>query len=42
MKMNSLQDIYNCLSFEHFEVNVDKTVSAKALMSIDKMLKLSV
>ena len=42
MKMNSLENIYNCLKEEQFEVDVDETVANKALMSIDKMLKLSV
>ena len=41
MKMNTLGNIYNCLKDEQFEVELDKIVANKALMSIDKMLKLS-
>ena len=41
MKMNTLNDIYNCLKNETNEIEVDKTIALKALTSIDKMLKLS-
>ena len=42
MKMNSLKNIFDCLKKEQFEIQVDEDIANKALMSIDKMLKLSV
>lgn len=41
MKTNSLEDIYNALNNEEFEVNLDKTISEKALGCIDRMLQVS-
>ena len=41
MKMNTLENIYNCLKDEKFEIDVDKEIAKKALMSIDKMLEMS-
>ena len=42
MKMNSLQDIYNCLKNEQYEISVDNKIAKKALCSIDRMLQLSI
>lgn len=41
MKMNSLENIYDCLKNEQFEIKVDEIIANKALKAIDKMLKLS-
>ena len=41
MKMNTLENIYNCLKNEQFEIDVDEEIAKKALMSIDKMLEMS-
>lgn len=42
MKMNSLKNIFDCLKKEQFEIQVDEEIANKALVAIDKMLKLSV
>ncbi len=40
MKMNSLQDIYNTLNEEKFEITIDEAVAKKAKNCIEKMLLL--
>lgn len=41
MKTNSLEDIYNALNNEEYEVNLDETISKKALGCIERMLQVS-
>lgn len=41
MKWNTLDDIYNALVHEQYEINVDKEVAQKALRCIDRMLEVS-
>lgn len=39
MKWNSLEDIYNALKYEQYEVNVDKTVFDSAKRCVEKMFE---
>ena len=41
MKWHTLQDIYDALDKEQYEINVDETIAQKAVTCIDKMLKIS-
>lgn len=41
MKWNTLEDIYNSLKYEQYEINVDKNIAQKAIKCIDKMLEVS-
>ena len=41
MKTNSLEDIYNALENEEYEVNIDSIMAKKALACIDRMLQVS-
>ena len=41
MKLNTLEDIYNSLNDETFEIKVDREISQKALKCIEKMLDVS-
>ena len=41
MKLISLEDVYNCLKNEQYEVTLDKEVMDKARVALDKMLELS-
>ena len=41
MKLNTLQDIYNALNFETHEIKVNKEISNKAHICIDRMLEVS-
>jgi quinolinate synthase len=41
MKWNHLEDIYNSLKNEQYEINVDEKIAQKAFSSIDRMLKAS-
>ncbi len=41
MKTNRFEDIYNALSEEKFEVTLDKDISKKALVCIERMLEVS-
>ena len=41
MKCTRLEDIYDALNNEQYEITVEKTLSAKALSCIDKMLEVS-
>ena len=41
MKLNTLQDIYDSLNNETFEINVDPTISKQAHKCIDRMLEVS-
>lgn len=41
MKWNTLEDIYNSLKYEQYEINVDDQIAKKAITCIDKMLKVS-
>ena len=41
MKLNTLQDIYNSLNNETFEIKVDADISQKALKCINRMLEVS-
>lgn len=41
MKWNTLEDIYNSLRYEQFEINVEKEIASKAVACIDRMLKIS-
>ena len=40
MKWNYLEDIYNALEKEQFEITVDEEIAKKAFASIDKMIKI--
>lgn len=42
MKLNTLQDIYDALDKEQYEITVDETVAKKAVACIDRMLEASV
>ncbi len=41
MKWHTLEDIYNALIHEQFEINVDKEIAQKAVKCIDRMLEVS-
>ena len=41
MKLNSLQDIYNSLNNETYEIEVNREISQKALKCIERMLDIS-
>ncbi len=41
MKWNTLEDIYNSLMYEQYEIDVDKELAGKALKCIDRMLEVS-
>ena len=41
MKLNTLQDIYDSLNNETFEIDVDPTISKQAHKCIDRMLEVS-
>lgn len=38
MKWNHLEDIYNALKYEQYEINVDPEIAKKAITCIDRML----
>lgn len=42
MKLNTLQDIYDALANEEYEITVDESVAKKAVACIDKMLEASI
>lgn len=41
MKWNHLEDIYNALKYEQYEINVDPEIAKKAITCIDRMLEVS-
>lgn len=41
MKWNHLEDIYNALLYDQYEINVDKEIAKKAVNCIDRMLEIS-
>ena len=41
MRMNTLEKIYNCLLNENPEIQVDKSITEKAVKSIRRMLEMS-
>lgn len=41
MKWNHLEDIYNALKYEQYEINVDEEIAKKAYSSINRMLEVS-
>lgn len=41
MKWHTLDDIYNALEKEQYEINVDEKIAKKALICIDRMLEVS-
>lgn len=41
MKWHHLEDIYNALKYEQYEINVDETIAKKAITCIDRMLEVS-
>lgn len=41
MKWNHLEDIYNSLKYEQYEINVDEDIAKKAITCIDRMLEVS-
>lgn len=41
MKWNHLEDIYNSLKYEQYEINVDEEIAKKAISCIDRMLEVS-
>lgn len=41
MKWNHLEDIYNSLKYEQYEINVDEQIAKKAITCIDRMLEIS-
>ena len=41
MKLISLEDVYNCLKNEEFEITVDENIRRDAQKALDKMLELS-
>ncbi len=41
MKWNNLEDIYNSLKYEQYEINVDKKIAEKAIKCINRMLEVS-
>lgn len=41
MKWHHLEDIYNSLKYEQYEINVDEAIAKKAITCIDRMLEVS-
>ncbi len=41
MKWHTIEDIYNALAYEQYEITVDKNIAQKALVCIDRMLEVS-
>lgn len=41
MKWNHLEDIYNALRYEQYEINVDEDIAKKAITCIERMLEVS-
>lgn len=41
MKWNTLEDIYNALKYEQYEINVNENIAKSALKCIDRMLEVS-
>lgn len=41
MKWHKLEDIYNALKYEQYEINVDKQIAEKAVNCINRMLEIS-
>lgn len=41
MKWHHLEDIYNSLKYEQYEINVDEQIAQKAITCIDRMLEVS-
>ena len=41
MKWNTLEDIYNALEYDQYEITVDENIAQKALKCIDRMLEVS-
>lgn len=41
MKWHTLEDIYNALKYEQYEINVDKNIAPKAVKCIERMLEVS-
>lgn len=41
MKWHHLEDIYNALKYEQYEINVDEQIAKKAITCIDRMLEVS-
>lgn len=41
MKWHHLEDIYNALKYEQYEINVDAEIAKKAITCIDRMLEVS-
>jgi len=41
MKWHHLEDIYNSLKYEQYEINVDEEIAKKAIHSINRMLEVS-
>lgn len=41
MKWHTLEDIYNALKYEQYEINVDEKIAKEAVKCIDKMLEVS-
>ena len=41
MKLNTLKKLYICLQYETPSIEVDATLSKKALLPIERMLELS-
>ncbi|QXM07066.1 quinolinate synthase NadA [Crassaminicella indica] len=41
MKKTSLEDIYNALKHDQYEINVEEEISKRALVSLERMLKIS-
>lgn len=41
MKWHHLEDIYNSLKYEQYEINVDEQIAKKAITCIDRMLEVS-
>lgn len=41
MKWHHLEDIYNALKYEQYEINVDEDIAKKAITCIDRMLEVS-
>ncbi len=41
MKWNTLEDIYNALAYNQYEITVDKEIAQKAIGCIDRMLEVS-
>ena len=41
MKWHTLDDIYNALKYEQYEINVDENIAPKAVKCIERMLEVS-